>query len=99
MLAEIETLLLRIGIDAHADQDVANLEDNECAHGGERDGDRQRQSPDSESARDCRPPDPSGITLPLMGALLMTLVAKTPVRSAPSVPPAPCTPKASSVSS
>ena len=30
VLAEIETLLLDIGVNAHADQGVADLEDNEC---------------------------------------------------------------------
>src|ERR1700722_15241659 len=40
MLTEIEALLLGIGIHAHANQDVANLEDNECADGRESNGDQ-----------------------------------------------------------
>src|SRR5262252_4289092 len=40
---------------------------------------------------------PTGLSAPKMG--LITCCANTPVRSAPIVPPAPCTPKASSASS
>src|SRR5579863_64198 len=40
VLAEIEALLLGIVVHAHANQDVANLEDNECAHACESEGDQ-----------------------------------------------------------
>src|SRR5580658_8666626 len=44
-------------------------------------------------------PNPSVLPEPSLRPSLTAMVAKTPVRIAPMVPPAPCTPNASSVSS
>ena len=77
-----------------------NLQDDQCADDREDPGDRRADRLVQHlAAVAVHQPERQHLAGASFSASLTALVAKTPVRIAPSVPPAPCTPKASSASS
>src|SRR5882724_7247295 len=96
MLSNVQSIALVLFRDAHAGDHIRDLENQNRSE--------QCKSPRYEHAdklvADLAPVSvkaPAGLSAPKMG--LITVCAKTPVSNAPIVPPAPCTPNASSASS
>ena len=88
---EVEAQLLVLRLDPQAEDEVDDLDDHERRDAGEGDGRADGDELDADLARGCPRSAP--------GAPPIAATAKTPVATAPNMPPTPWTANTSSASS